>query len=186
MDQLKTADRPVLSVARVARRKEHLMTEFTHASYEQQKALRPTPGRSWRKVATAAVATAIVSLGLAIPAVSADAPAVWNVGRDIVGTDVSKLQIAYHGGIITSAELRQLNDQGRAMVGVHNRELSCQGIALYFDTPKEADVYGQEFSERQRMRVNQENRSGLQQGPADPCATYRNAPQFVKPSTDAR
>lgn len=144
----------------------------------------PTPAASgwaatWRSrrraVLTAIVTTGVVA-GVGVPAVVAGNPTVWFVdGNDqVVGTDVAQLEMVYDDRVIAPAELADLNEDGLAMVGVHNRELSCQGVALYFDTAAEADAYGEQFEARQRTRIASKDTAV-----DDPCATYRDAPDFT-------
>lgn len=85
--------------------------------------------------------------------------------------------MVYDGRVVGAdelAELAELNEDGLAMIAVHNRELSCQGVALYFDTEGEADSYGRQFAVRQSARVANGEPAGT-----DPCADYRDTPNFT-------
>lgn len=168
---------PRLPDTRFEQRRRHLMDEISTTQV-------PAPAASglvgmWRNrrrtMLTAIVTTGVVA-GVGVPAVVAGNPTVWFVdgNQQVVGTDVAQLDVVYDGRVLAPAELAELNEDGLAMVGVHNRELSCQGVALYFDTAAEAGVYGEQFQARQRARAGTGDSAT-----GDPCANYRDAPDFA-------
>lgn len=167
---------PRLPDTRFEQRRRHLMNEIS-TTHVPARAGSGWAGmwRNRRTVLTAIVTTGVVA-GVGVPAVVAGNPTVWFVdsGQQVVGTDVAQLDVVYDGRVLAPAELAELNEDGLAMVGVHNRELSCQGVALYFDTAAEADVYGEQFQTRQRARAGSEDAAT-----DDPCANYRDAPDFT-------
>jgi hypothetical protein len=168
---------PRLPDARFEQRRRHLMDEITSTPQPIRAASRwkATWCSRRRAVLTAIITTGVVA-GVGAPAGVAGNPTVWFVDGDdqVVGTDVVQLEMVYDDRVIAPAQLEDLNEDGLAMVGVHNRELSCQGVALYFDTSAEADDYGEQFQARQRTRI-----ASGDTAVDDPCATYRDAPDFT-------
>lgn len=135
---------------------------------------------SSRRRAALVLALAGVAVGVGVPAVVAaqQPPSVEVMGPGLVGTDVGALTMVYRGDAVTAEQLEDLNADGKAMVGVHSPELSCQGIALYVDTPAEADDYGRGYTARAKT-LDDEAAGDL--GTADPCAGYEDAPRFLEP-----
>lgn len=96
------------------------------------------------------------------PVVSRTAPA---------GLAAGGLRPAYHGHHVSPNDVAALQSQGKATASAVNRELACQGIELFFDSPGERDAYLAEYGARFPVE------------PAyvasDPCLPYRDSPQFV-------
>ena len=172
MDELNLLG-PTLDPSRLARRKEHLMSEIKEI--DSASATRPAKRWTPKRLGVAIAAAAVLGLGVGIP-VAADSLGVWRDDSGVIGIDGQSLSIAYKGRIISVDQLEELNGEGRAMFGVSNAELACQSISLYFDSDTEADSYQAGFMERERARKE------ARRGPApagDVCDEYASAPRFV-------
>ena len=84
---------------------------------------------------------------------------------------VAVVRPAYQGHYVTTDDVATLQAQGRATTEVLNRELVCQGVELYFDTPDERDAYLTEYAAR--FPVEPPYLAG------DPCSPYRDSPRYV-------
>lgn len=78
---------------------------------------------------------------------------------------------AYQGHYVTPNDVATLQANGLATASVRNRELTCQGIVLYFDTTSERDEYLAAYVVR--FPVEPPYLTG------DPCRPYRDSPLFV-------
>lgn len=131
-------------------------------------------GRTALGVALAAVA---LSGGAAFAAHELGVGPIWLQGDGSVAVDGSQLRPAYEGRYLSTSELATLQGQGKAMMGVVNRELACQGISLYFDTDAEWQAYLDDYE----VRHGQDEATSLVPG-ADPCDPYVDSPRYVNDS----
>lgn len=84
---------------------------------------------------------------------------------------VTAVQPAYRGHYVSPDDVATLQAQGLATAEVLNRELVCQGVELYFDTPAERDAYVAEYTSRFPVEPAYVD--------ADPCLPYRDSPRYV-------
>jgi len=131
-----------------------------------------------RRHVVPALALCAVGLVASVSAVLAttDQGAPEAAGVGLAGAQGDGLSLVYRGAETSPDQLKRLNAEGRAMVGVHNRELSCQGIALYFDTATQADAYGREYEQREKERAA----TAASAATSDECSGYENAPRFLE------
>ncbi|MDQ1724768.1 MAG: hypothetical protein QOG52_1796 [Frankiaceae bacterium] len=132
---------------------------------------------SWRRSRRVWVAALVAGLVVTAGGVAAEAgsPAVSRNENGVVGIDLSQVRAVYEGHYISYAEVQKLNDSGRAMVSVNNRELACQGISLYFDTEDQRQAYIRDFEVRNKA-IDRSATTG------DPCAPFANSPRFAPPA----
>ena len=90
---------------------------------------------------------------------------------DTTSVDTTALRPAYQGHYVTPDDVATLQAQGLATAEVLNRELVCQGVELYFDTPTERDAYVAGYDARFP------NEPPYLAG--DPCSPYRDSPAVV-------
>lgn len=165
---------PTLDEHRLARRRRHLMTELTTTPDARPAAARPRPRPGRRTLVIAGVAVAAAGLaGAAIAITHHDGPAIWRQADGSVAIDGQALRDVYQGRYVTPDEVTRLQADGKAMAGVVNRELACQGITLLFDTDAEVQAYQDGFTARHGHEP-----TSLPEG-TDPCAAYADSPRFV-------
>ncbi len=87
------------------------------------------------------------------------------------GFDATALRPAYQGHYLSPDDVATLQAQGLATTEVVNRELVCQGVELYFDTPAERDAYVTQYTARYPVEPAYLD--------GDPCAPYRDSPRLV-------
>ena len=121
----------------------------------------PVRARRWPWV-LAAAATVVLLLSGASAHARGDE-------TDVVG--VAAVRPAYQGHYVTPDDVATLQAQGLATAEVLNRELVCQGVELYFDTPTERDAYVAGYDARFP------NEPPYLAG--DPCSPYRDSPAVV-------
>ena len=155
----------LLGPDRVQRRREHLMSEITADP-------QPNAGRSRRRrtvIATVLASVTIAGAGVAYAVSSAIIP---NPHGGVPAVDSSKLRPVYHGEYVTKDQVTDLQSHGKAMGEIDTIETACQGIALYFDTEAETDVYGHAYMAR--LAALPKSAPG-----ADPCAVWKNDASLV-------
>lgn len=84
---------------------------------------------------------------------------------------VAAVRPAYQGHYVTPDDVATLRAAGLATTSVRNRELTCQGIELFFDTLAERDAYLAEYGTRYPIEPPYL--------PGDPCRPFRDAPVYV-------
>lgn len=153
----------LLPADRLARRREHLMSEITPGP------ARPHRARRW--IIIGSIATlAVAGGGTAL----ANGDAIWRQPDGSVAIDGQALRPVYQGHYITMNEVAALQKKGKAMGSVVNEELACQGITLYFDTGAEVDAYNKDFNARHPVTAAPTPRPTT-----DPCAKYTDSPRYV-------
>lgn len=164
-----------LPADRLARRREHLMSE-TVATAPRRRVL----SRRGKALIGAVLAVSVAGGGLA----AAGGPSVFRRADGLVEIDGQHLTPLYYGQRLTFEQVKDLNKEGKAMASVQNLEAGCHGVGLYFDTPVEADAYGKDFTTRLKaMRAKQKADGTLAAHLAgDPCADWRTPlPTFTRP-----
>lgn len=165
---------PVLDAYRLAQIREHLMSEIsTETPAVSSNASRETKARR-RRVTRPAILASFIAVALVGGGAVATTNTIWRQPDGTVAIDGSALRPVYHGRYLSQVELKSLEVQGKATVSANNRELACQGISLYFDTPVERDAYLADFETRNE---------GYSHSPSSPvvdvCDPYRGGPRFV-------
>jgi hypothetical protein len=153
-------DETELSAARLAQRRDHLMTAIDTLDATQ-------PSRTRRRVIAAASSIAVLLAGGGAVAAVAGSPAVFRQSNGVVAVDASQLhKNAYEGREITQAQLQQLNAEGKATHSLITREGACHGDILLFDTDAELTAF-----ETASMARRQAAEAA---GEQDPCAFAAN------------
>lgn len=153
-------DEPELSAARLAQRRDHLMTAIDTIET-------PRPSRTRRRVIAATGSIAVLLAGGGAVAAVAGSPAVFRQSNRVVVVDGSQMHgNAYEGREITATELKQLNAQGKATHSLVIREGACHGDVLWFDTDAELRAFGNASMARRQ--------AAEAAGEQDPCAFAAN------------
>ncbi len=92
-------------------------------------------------------------------------------GQSTASVGVAAVRPGYRGHYVSPDDVAPLQAQGLATAEVVNRELVCQGVELYFDTPSERDAYVADYDAR--FPVEPPYLAG------DPCSPYRDSPHYV-------
>ena len=156
-----------LPADRLARRREHLMTETAHTTDVTSRPARL--GRRGRALVGGLLAAAAVGGGAVAVA---GAPAVWRMDNGMVAIDGQQLRQWHDGHEVTLDQVEELQEDGKAIGGLNSIELACRGIQLWVDTEAQNDAYGDGY--RTRLRAVDERRSaaraaGEDPGTGDPC-----------------
>ena len=153
-------DEPELSAARLAQRRDHLMTAIDTFDATQ-------PSRTRRRLIAASSSIAVLLAGGGAVAAVAGSPAVFRQSNGVVAVDGSQMRgNAYEGREITQAQLKQLNAEGKATHSLITREGACHGDVLWFDTDAELRSFGDASTARQK--------AAEAAGEQDPCAFAAN------------
>jgi hypothetical protein len=171
-----TRDDAPLPADRLARRREHLMSETV--------ATAPRRGLSRRGKALIGAVLAVSVAGAGGLAAAAG-PGVFRRDDGMVQVDGQNLTPLYYGQTRTLDQVQDLNKERKAMVSVQNVEAGCHGVVLYFDTQAEADAYGRDFTGRLKaMRAKQQADGTLAaQLAGDPCTGWKAPlPTFTPPA----
>lgn len=151
-----------LPADRLARRREHLMSEITPV---------PAHRRARRWVIIGSIATVAVAGG---GAALANGDAIWRQPNGAVAIDGRALRPVYQGRYVSLDEVAALQKRGKAMGSAVNEELACQGITLYFDTEAELNAYNKDFDTRHPLTA-----APTPAPTTDPCAKYTDSPRYV-------
>ncbi len=118
---------------------------------------------------------AVAAVGGASVAV-AGPPAVWRQDNGVVGIDGEQLRAVYRGRTLTLTQVGDLNEQGKAGIGLNSIELACHGVSLYVDNETERDIYGEGYKERlqavEALRRASQG-TGVDPEATDPCAFWK-------------
>jgi hypothetical protein len=125
-----------------------------------------------------------VIAGVAIAGVLLTGGAAWAIHAGAVSRnddgsvaiDGGQLRPVYDGAYVTQDQLAGLQKQGKAMLGLNNRELACQGITLYLDTEDQVQAVTDDFNHRHPITSLATHTPG---DPSDPCAAFTDAPHYV-------
>lgn len=144
---------PALSTDRLAHHRETLMRQIT-ASSSAAAITEPTtheatdpgqgrPPRRWSTHRRRLVLGAAATLAAAIVTVPAAADQVqeWLHRAPTSVEEADRMQVVYNGGTYTWAQIRALQEQGKAMVTVEEPATYRKGIVHAFDTTTLADAW---------------------------------------------
>jgi hypothetical protein len=113
----------------------------------------------------------LAATAVAVLLLSGASGQVGDGGESGAALGAAAVRPAYQGHYVSPSDVATLQAQGLATDPVLNRELVCQGVELYFDTPAERQAYVAEYDAR--YPVEPPYLAG------DPCAPYRDSPRAV-------
>ncbi len=130
-----------------------------------------SPGDSIRARRRWLAAALIGSLLVLMGAAAAYGGGPSRPGSSGAAVGAAAVRPAYQGHYVTPDDVATLRAAGLATTSVRNRELTCQGIELFFDTLAERDAYLAAYGSRYPVEPPYLD--------GDPCRPFRDAPVYV-------